>query len=338
MSSSSIASLERFVDRTYNDLANPPNPPKRNMADQGGQVMDDESNMSTPTHSSSQHVNKPALDSVFTPTGTVNDEKNYGFMSFFSAFSRKRKQISPVIDEYTDISEEVEKAAEMVYNMVVSDMSRWMNEQLDRFATLEADLRGKVENELMKDALDETENNDAIASDVSALQDEVKKLNEQLKVSIGRITRAEKERDDMKEEMLQIQARMMRDNLVFYNVDEQEGEMSHDCRDTLKAFLKEEMKVSNQDMSKIDFDRVHRIGKKFGNKKRPIVAKFNPTHGKKIVMDHVKNLNKNKRYGVNDQLPRELEVRKRSFQSLKKPKRTRNNQSGNLTSLSLGIA
>ena len=66
-------------------------------------------------------------------------------------------------------------------------------------------------------------------------------------------------------------------------------------------------------MAQIKCDRVHRIGKKTEHHHRPIVAKFNPYEGRQIVLGHIKNLDKEKNFGVNEQLPRELAERKKTL-------------------------
>ena len=77
-----------------------------------------------------------------------------------------------------------------------------------------------------------------------------------------------------------------------------------------QAFLSDEMKIGEENLKKVQFDHVHHIGKKQkkqDNKTRVLIAEFNPSYGKDIVMRHTENLDKRtKRYGVNEQLPREL--------------------------------
>ena len=82
---------------------------------------------------------------------------------------------------------------------------------------------------------------------------------------------------------------------------------------TLRRFSTDEMKIISADMDKIKFDRVHRVGGGGSMRHRPIVAKFNPYLGKVIVLNHIPNLDKNKGYGINDQLPREHEERKKQL-------------------------
>ena len=95
---------------------------------------------------------------------------------------------------------------------------------------------------------------------------------------------------------------------MFYNIAEPSQE---NCENSLKAFLREEMKVSENDLKGIRFDRVHRIGRKQSGRNRVMIAKFNPSNGKEVVLRHIKNLNKTKKFGVNEQLPKELEERKK---------------------------
>ena len=88
------------------------------------------------------------------------------------------------------------------------------------------------------------------------------------------------------------------------------------------------MKIGEENVKKIQFDHVHLIGQKQESKTRVVVARFNPSFGKGIVMRHIKNLDKNKRFGVNEQPPRELEEKKKhilpksweALEAQKKPK------------------
>ena len=99
----------------------------------------------------------------------------------------------------------------------------------------------------------------------------------------------------------------MKDNLMFYNIPEKPGETRTDTKDILITFLKDEMKISAEDMAKVKMDKIHRNGQS-GTSDRPrsITARFNPYDGKIIVLDHIKTLSKDKGYGISEQLPREL--------------------------------
>jgi hypothetical protein len=321
----SISSLENYIDKTYDELSTANNIQNAISNDTNDSDTND-SNMSTPLLHHVKNVNNVDVvhANVIQSPGPL--ELYSTPQSILGMYSKKRKTISPTIgmsdlDDLDEKDSAVKTIAEAVFNVVVGDVSKLFHDQASKLAALESELSAKIENELMRDAEEEN-----TTSEIRSLQEDVTRLQDQLKIAIGRITRAEKERDDMREELLQLEARMMRDNLMFYNIEEPAEEPTHNCELTLKTFLTKEMKIRDVDMEKINFDRVHRIGKKVGNKKRPIVAKFNPADGKRIVMDHVKNLDKVKKYGVNDQLPRELEERKKKLLPAFKEARKDNKQ------------
>ncbi len=309
-----ITRLEGFLDCVFNEL---------NMAgikdkpsNQPASVLEEDSSTNTDQHSKEAIISEQGHDAVqstpLQPTLTdylnstpdsaaVNLDSPWLFKELVRRV-KKRKTISPIKSGETDISLNDDQAtiADAVYNVLITDISELMS-----------DIKSRIKDEIKHTLREEIEASYQ-SEEIASLQDEVKKLKEQVEVSIGRITRLEKDREDLKEDVLQLEARMMRDNLVFYNINEADDE-GFDCTDTLVKFLREEMKISQTNLESIDFDRVHRMGKKFRGSKRPIVAKFNPSSGKQLVKDHIKNLNKVKKFGVSDQLPRELDERKKKL-------------------------
>ena len=135
---------------------------------------------------------------------------------------------------------------------------------------------------------------------------ENQELRNRCRVLEGRLSHAEREIRDLKEESLMQQTRSMRDNIQFFNIPEPEG--SENCEQTIRTFLHEETKVQKTDLQKISFERIHRTGRRIQNRNRTTVAKFYPD-GRQIVSNHVKNLDKSKLYGISKQLPRELAER-----------------------------
>jgi hypothetical protein len=63
-------------------------------------------------------------------------------------------------------------------------------------------------------------------------------------INEGRITRLEKVNNDLHEEMLQINARSMKDNVIFRNIDEKQNE---DVGQVLVDFMKDEMSMKEED-------------------------------------------------------------------------------------------
>ena len=83
------------------------------------------------------------------------------------------------------------------------------------------------------------------------------------------------------------------------------------------------MKISQRDVDKIKFERVHRISTRANteqrSKPRPIKAKVSCFQDKEFIKAQIKNLRKGAKLGVADDFPREVcEVRKELQPVLKK--------------------
>ncbi|KAL4000837.1 signal-regulatory protein delta [Sarotherodon galilaeus] len=128
------------------------------------------------------------------------------------------------------------------------------------------------------------------------------------------VTQLNIENKKIKETVINLQARSMRDNLVFSGIPESSRE---DPETTVRSFIKTHLKLPEYTVKNIGFDRVHRIGapKTGSGRPHPIVAKFGHFKQKEQVKSHGREL-KGTDFSVNNQFPREiLERRKvrRSF-------------------------
>lgn len=178
---SSISSLENCIDRAYDELSNTntnttkPHMPYDDNVDTENAIFSDsiESNMSTPLLRSKSNVDKQRSE-VCSDVYSTPAQSGL-FSDILGAFNKKRKTISPIFG-LNDENDEINKIAEAVYNVVVGDVSKWLHEQASKFAVLESDLIGKIETELMKDAVEEN-----TASDIRTLQEEMSRLNDLLK-------------------------------------------------------------------------------------------------------------------------------------------------------------
>ena len=239
-----------------------------------------------------------------------------------------------------EASQELSETDEKIKTKVVEVMASWMgqmhhtmqnslNMQLDKVVEqMRSELREEMREELCADMkekiradlrqeMQEEVHQQVSADDVISSIDHTSKLVEDVEqwngtlqskcmVLEGRLIRAEKEIHHLREELLKQESRSMKDNLMFHNVPETRSE---NTEQTLRNFLKKEMKISDENLRKIRFDRVHRVGRQQGDGHRVIVAKFNPFEGRQIVLQHIKKVDKSKRYGLNEQLPRELAER-----------------------------
>lgn len=143
---------------------------------------------------------------------------------------------------------------------------------------------------------------ETLAAENASLRDSVKSLTENM-------THLSEENKKIKETVIDLQARSMRDNLVFSGIPESAEE---DPEATVKNFIKTYLKLPEDTVENICFERVHRMGaKKPGAPRpRPIVAKFGYFKQKEQVRSRGREL-KGTDFGVNDQFPKEILERRK---------------------------
>ena len=120
----------------------------------------------------------------------------------------------------------------------------------------------------------------------------------------------------MKETILDLQSRSMRDNLVFSGIPEAQAE---NPEQVVKDFISTQLKLPKDTVKNITFHRVHRIGppRKDNKHPRPIVAKFEHFKQKVQVQQQGKEL-KGTNFGINDQYPKEIMQRRHKLHPIRK--------------------
>lgn len=109
------------------------------------------------------------------------------------------------------------------------------------------------------------------------------------------------------EDLLDLQCRSMRDNLLFYGIPEVQGE---NCINVIHKFCEEKLNMPDAS-EKIKIDRAHRFGRRdqrTGN--RPIVAKFNFYQDRDEIKSKGKQLG-GTTFGISEQFPAEIARRRR---------------------------
>ena len=93
---------------------------------------------------------------------------------------------------------------------------------------------------------------------------------------------------------------------------------SENTKEVLCKFLEEQLKI-DRPREKIEFQRVHRLGKPNPLKARPIIARFLRYSDRELVMEQTrKHLKKNQNLHVFDDIPKELhDLRKEQIVKLK---------------------
>ncbi|KAH3710106.1 hypothetical protein DPMN_069573 [Dreissena polymorpha] len=122
-------------------------------------------------------------------------------------------------------------------------------------------------------------------------------------------------KDTVRNEIVDAQARSMRDNLLFFNLEEgttDEDRRSEDCRQKILNFCEYVLEMVDA-KSKLKIDRAHRIGRFRFNKHRPVVVKFNYYHGKIDVKQRARAKKHSTPIRVADQFPKEIHDRRRKL-------------------------
>ena len=149
-----------------------------------------------------------------------------------------------------------------------------------------------IENSRIFDA-DSVESLDRKQREIDSLLSQMKKLESE----------QSKTEEDLKAQVLDIQCRSMRDNLIFYRIPEQKDETDDDCARKMLSFIEEHLEKENASRD-IKLHRAHRMGKFNNSKVRPIVAKFAFYPDREKVRKSAGKLDTN--FGISQQFPKEI--------------------------------
>lgn len=121
----------------------------------------------------------------------------------------------------------------------------------------------------------------------------------------------EMQKSRIQDKLNDLEARSMRDNLLFMGIEESQDE---NCTEKIKLFCENELRLSPESVSNMIIDRAHRIGKFRAGSRRPIVAKFNRYSERETVRTKANEMReplRAKNFTVKPQMPTEvLEKRK----------------------------
>ncbi|XP_062568339.1 uncharacterized protein LOC134230520 [Saccostrea cucullata] len=117
-----------------------------------------------------------------------------------------------------------------------------------------------------------------------------------------------KENAEIRDSIVDLKTRSMRDNLMFSGIPEQKGE---DTEGVLQLFLRKKFKLDYE----ISFERVHRLGKftEFSDRPRNIVAKFTYFKDREYIRTKAPHRLHGCNIWVNEQFPAEIEERRKKL-------------------------
>ena len=117
----------------------------------------------------------------------------------------------------------------------------------------------------------------------SFLTKETSELTKKIETNKDKISNTMKQHNDLVEKAVDLEDRSRRNNVIFYNIKEQEGE---DC-DTLITGLLKAQGFFRPDYI-LEIDRAHRLGRKRvdneGQRPRPIIVRFNFFKDKDLII------------------------------------------------------
>ena len=150
--------------------------------------------------------------------------------------------------------------------------------------------------------------------ETNTLQTSVKFLNDQVEASKKKIREDEensqKEIDNLRQQLLNYEVYSRRENLRFYGIPETDEEENTEA--VLKAFLERELSVENTQY--IEFQRVHRVGKRDRNTRKPraIIARCLRFKDRENLFSCRRNIASSSDLGIGPDLPKQvIEMRKR---------------------------
>ncbi|XP_060556293.1 uncharacterized protein LOC132716967 [Ruditapes philippinarum] len=158
------------------------------------------------------------------------------------------------------------------------------------------------------------------------VEEKVESTDFNVGIVTSKITDLEDRNKKLNDDLVYIQSQSMRNNLIFTNIDEAPTGNNEDCEQVIRTFLTDKMKIANDLVKEMKFERVHRIGNHGRNgKPRNIVAKFNLFKERELVRKSGVALKGTNCY-VNEQFPKEVIDKRRELLPKLKEARQKGNK------------
>jgi len=135
-------------------------------------------------------------------------------------------------------------------------------------------------------------------------------------VTNDKVIQLEKEKNSLRDEVTYLQSQSMRNNLVFSNIPHENGVSREEPEVTekvLRKFLHEKMKIAQDLVDRMSFERVHRMNGGDPDRPKQLIAKFTLFKDRELVRKQWKTLLDTNFY-VNEQFPREIVDKRKKLQ------------------------
>jgi hypothetical protein len=200
------------------------------------------------------------------------------------------------------------KRIDQIYDMVKSMMAKLdtLDEIKDRILCVERDMGH------MKDSIEFAH------AELRELKEEADKSKRTNELNAQKLRELEESNRRLQESIIDLKARSMRDNLLFFNVNEDERE---NTTEKIYEILERNLEIPNA-RDTIKIDRSHRIRRKREGQRKPraIVVTFNFHQDRERIRLNARKL-RGTRIGIAEQFPEEIEkIRQTLYPELKKAK------------------
>ena len=195
-----------------------------------------------------------------------------------------------------------------------------MEKQMEKVVELLEVIVNRFQPELqsMKDGLNVQQ------TEIDDLRREKLHLEERVNGLEGNLARTEKVIKDLQEEVLDLKARSMRDNIIIQGIKEcEKSESREKLVKDLRKVLAETLKMPSKDIALVKVDRCHRIGaKKDDGSPRPVVYKITPSWAKELILNNTRYIPKGSSIKVFEQFPNEIQERRKQLIPVLKENKT----------------
>ena len=181
-----------------------------------------------------------------------------------------------------------------------------LQDSVDRINQMVANLQSEFHC-LKEDVRNTVEETNTLKTSVKFLNDEVETSKRKLRDDEEK---SRQELDHLRLQLLNYEVYSRRENLRFYGIPEIEGE--ENTEPVLKAFLEKELNVENA--QSIEFQRVHRVGKKDRNTRKPraIIARCLRFKDRENLFSCRRNIDSPSNFNIGPDLPKQvIDMRKR---------------------------
>ena len=233
-----------------------------------------------------------APPAIVSPSKTKNDSEDevLSALNMAQDFASKVDLILSKLSQLENIGTQINVLQDIVdrINQTVANLQ-------SEFYRLKEDVRNTVE---------ET---NTLKTSVKFLNDEVETTKRKLRDDEEK---TQEEMEHLRLQLLNYEVYSRRENLRFYGIPETEEEESTET--VLKAFLEKELNVDNAQY--IEFQTVHRVGKKDRNtgKPREIIARCLRFKDRENLFSYRRNINSQSNFGIGPDLPKQvIDMRKR---------------------------